>query len=172
MLTASLGEIQGALLTYTELETEQLSPSHDNPVEQLVIHLTPDCPLRIFCANDILNNTTDPKNVSSVFYFISRFPLRVEAPFVKEVQRILGLLSPLLPLGALELHPEDGIFFRYMLLTEEAILDGLLALDIILALQQLLPLVFDWLTDVLSQNLPISAEAQEKMRQHFRDLIK
>ncbi len=172
MLAASLGEIQGALLTYTELETEQLPPNPENPVEQLVVHLNSEYSLRIFCANDILNNTAEPGSVSSVFYFISRFPLRIEAPFVKEVQRILGLLNPLLPLGTLELHSEDGIFFRYMLLTEEAILDGLLALDIIQALKQLLPLIFDWLIDVLSQNLPISSESQQKMRKHFRELIK
>lgn len=171
MLTASLGEIQGALLTYTDLEAEQLPPSPENPVEQLLVHVTSDYSLRIFCANDILNAPPDPGNVSSVFYFISRFPLRIEAPFSNEVQRILGLLNPLLPLGTLELHSEDGLFFRYMLLTEEAVLDGLLALDIILALKQLLPFVFDWLIDVLSQNLPISNEAQQKMRQRFRELV-
>ncbi|MGV3526046.1 MAG: hypothetical protein ACO1RX_17635 [Candidatus Sericytochromatia bacterium] len=169
MSSQGLGEIQGALLSYTTLESEQLAADDGNPVTQLLVRLQGDTVLRIFCANDVLE--AGAEETSSVFYFVARYtgevPLRMRA----ELVRLLGVLNQLLPLGTLELHPEEGVFFRHMLLAEDTVLDGLLALDVIRCLDVLLQHVFAWLTQVLTPEAPSSPELQQQIRQQFRQLL-
>jgi len=164
----SLTEVQGALLTYTELHCEAVPADLHNPVAQLWVHLDAEYILRIFCANDALSEA--PADASSVYYFVSRFSCHLPPELHAELQRLLGVFNYLLPMGMLELHPEEGIFFRHMLLTEEPVLDGLLGLDIVLALKSLLPMVFGWLQQVIEQ-APLNQSIQPQIRQSFRDLL-
>lgn len=169
MSSQGLGEIQGALLSYTSLESEQLAADDGNPVTQLLVRLQGDTVLRIFCANDVLE--AGAEETSSVFYFVARYTGDVPPRMRAELLRLLGVLNQLLPLGTLELHPEEGVFFRHMLLAEDAVLDGLLALDVIRCLDVLLQHVFAWLTQVLTPEAPSSPELQQQIRRQFRQLL-
>lgn len=167
---SSLDEIQGALITYTNLQTEQVEADSVHPVRQLFVKLAStgqDYVLRIFCANDVLDANHD--DVSSVYYFVARYPEDIPVPLRRELNRLLGVLNHLLPLGNLELHPEEGLFFRHMLLTEDNSLDGLLALDIVLGLEALLPKVFNWVHEVLTHVAP--GEIQQDLRDQFKSLL-
>ncbi len=183
-LLGSLAEVKGALLTYTDLEVKQIEDAQ-REVEQLFIHLSENCTLRLFCANALLqpnpSSQPDPSNspspsghetekVSSVFYFVSRYTEPISHVLNTELHRLLSVINRLLPIGALEVH-EEGVVFRYMLLSEERILDGLLALDVVRGLQQLLPAVFEWLDQLLHQPHPVSAQQLEKVKSHFQDLL-
>lgn len=169
MSSQGLGEIQGALLSYTSLESEQLAADEGNPVTQLLVRLQGDTVLRIFCANDVLE--AGAEETSSVFYFVARYAGEVPPRMRAELVRLLGVLNQLLPLGTLELHPEEGVFFRHMLLAEDAVLDGLLALDVIRCLDVLLQHIFGWLTQVLTPDAPSSPELQQQIRLQFRQLL-
>lgn len=175
---SSLDELQGALITYTNLQAEQVEADAVHPVRQLLIKLNHpehetahesghEYVLRVFCANDVLEGLHD--EISSVFYFVARYPDSIPAPFMRELNRLLSVINHLLPLGNLELHPEEGLFFRHMLLNEERSLDGLLGLDIVLGLEALLPKVFDWVHEVLTHVAP--GEIQEQLRDKFKDLL-
>ena len=171
----SLDEIQGALITYTQLQTEQVEADAHHPVKQLLVRIAStqgDYLLRIFCANEVLE--TGGQDVSSVFYFLIRYPDEIPTPYLSEVNRLLGVLNHLLPLGTLELHSEEGLFFRHMLLTEERSLDGLLALEIILSLESLLPQIFDWVRQLLVQAVPgeIQGPLRDQLQDQFRNLLK
>lgn len=168
----SLTEVLGAVLTYTDLQAEQIGSDEHNPIPQLMVHLSPHLSLRIFCANDAFSQTDLQGEVSSVYYFVVRYPETIAPELWGEVRRLLDVFNYLLPIGMLELHSQDGIFFRHMLLTEESVLDGLLALDIILALKFLLPHVFTWLQRVLMQPQAISPELQQEIKQEFRRILK
>lgn len=170
MTTASLDEIQGALLTYTELQAQQMEADAEHPVNQLLVDLG-GYGLRIFCANEVLSEDDEPHSVSSVFYFICHLPNPPSPAVLPEVRRMLGILNHLLPVGTLELQAEDGLFFRHMLLTEEQVLDGLLALDLIVALEQILPPLFDWLQQVFEQVPPIEKEQQMRIKNQFQTLL-
>ncbi|MEZ0371902.1 MAG: hypothetical protein ACAI44_22615 [Candidatus Sericytochromatia bacterium] len=172
----SLDEIQAALISYTSLQSERVDADPQQPVSQLLIRLAPEQPhgsdgqeyiLRLFCANEVLEAGSE--EVSSVFYFVIRYPEDIVPSLLSELQRLLGVLNHLLPLGTLELHPEEGLFFRHMLLTEDRSLDGLLALDIIQGIEALLPRVFDWIRQVLAQAAP--GEVHEQLRSQFRQLL-
>lgn len=166
----SLSEVRGALLTYTELPCST-DPLTDEAVPQLWIELQKDCLLRIFCGNNLLSSPDKP-DVSGVFYFVMRCPVEVPVQNQADIQRLLDVLNTLLPFGALELQPEEqGVFFRHLLLTESAALDGLLGLDLVLALQAFLPAVMDWLQAVIQQAPLPDAISQEAIRSQFQALL-
>lgn len=181
----SLDEIQAALIGYTSLQSEQLEPDEQHPVRQLLIRLGDagsDCVLRLFCANNPGTGAAGPlsangpaevlqagNEVSSVFYFVVRYPDELVPALAQELQRLLGVINQLLPLGTLELHSEEGLFFRHMLLNEEPLIDSLLALDIVLSIDALLPPIFDWIREILAHATP--GELQEQMRGRFRQLL-
>lgn len=171
----SLAEVKGALLTYTHLNVEQIEDSPQDNIEQLLIALSPSCTLRVFCANTLLPPereqppTSKEEKVSSVFYFVSRYPASIPIRFNSELRRLLSVLNQLLPIGGLEIH-DEGVMFRYMLLSEERILDGLLALDVIQGLQKILPAVFEWLDTLLQEESP-SEKQKHQIKQRFQHLL-
>lgn len=170
----SLAEVKGALLTYTHLNVEQLEDDQQE-IEQLFVALSASCTLRIFCANALLAaEAQEPpaskeEKVSSVFYFVSRYPTAVPARFNSELRRLLSVMNQLLPIGGLEIH-DEGVVFRYMLLSEDRILDGLLSLDIIQGLEKILPAVFEWLDALLQEENP-SENQKSQVKQHFQHLL-
>ena len=170
----SLAEVKGALLTYTHLNVEQLEDEQQD-IEQLFVGLSPSCTLRIFCANALLAAETQQapaakeEKVSSVFYFVSRYPAVIPGRFNRELRRLLSVMNQLLPIGGFEIH-DEGVVFRYMLLSEERILDGLLALDIIQGLEKILPAVFEWLDALLQEENP-SEHQRHQVKQHFQHLL-
>lgn len=173
-LIGSLAEVKGALLTYTDLQLDQ-TENAEQDIEQLFIAFNPACTLRVFCANTLLPPESQPQNlknqekVSSVFYFVSRYPHSVPGRLNSEVRRLLSVMNQLLPIGSLEVH-DEGIVFRYMLLSEERILDGLLALDVIRGLEKILPAVFEWLDALLQEDAPLEHH-KKKVKQHFQALL-
>lgn len=167
----SLAEVKGALLTYTELPVEQIE-DEEQEIEQLFVGLTETYTLRIFCANTLLPPDSpihkSQEKVSSVFYFVSRYPTVIPGRLGHEMRRLLAVVNQLLPIGSLELH-DEGVVFRYMLLSEDRILDGLLALDIIRGLEKILPAVFEWVEALLQEDLPVAAQ-KERVKQYFQHL--
>ena len=168
-LLGSLAEVKGALLTYTQLDIKQVEDAQKE-VEQLFIGLSEDCTLRLFCANSLLQSTPENEKVSSVFYFVSRYTEPISHVLNAELHRLLSVINHVLPLGSLEIQ-DEGVVFRYMLLSEDRILDGLLALDIIRGLENLIPAVFEWLETLLQQSQSIGPKKTEPVKQHFRQLI-
>ncbi|MBF2051897.1 MAG: hypothetical protein IGS03_00355 [Candidatus Sericytochromatia bacterium] len=167
----SLSEVRGALLTYTDLHCPP-DPLADEGVPQLWVELQSGYLLRIFCANQLLS-TPDKPDVSGVFYFVLRCPVQLPDSARPEVQRLLDVLNKLLPFGALELQADDSdLFFRHLVLTETATLDGLLGLDLVLALQSFLPAVMTWLQSVIQQAPLGDSLHQQDLRQAFQALLK
>lgn len=163
----SLSEVQGTIMTYTALHTERVPVDPHHPLPQLLVRLDETHTLRILGVHE---PSEEQAENSSVYYFLARFPYPIAQIYEAKLQRILSLFNHLLPLGMLELNREEGIYFRHMLLAEEDVLDGLLGLDIVLALEQLLPQIFDWLAYVLAQRE--EEELDALTRERFRDIIR
>lgn len=170
----SLAEVLGAVLTYTDLKIESTPLDEDNLVPQLKIQLEKELELRLFCANDALTASEPSESqgdMSSVYYFVARYPESISAPLSQQLGPLLEVFNLLLPIGMLEMHTHDGLFFRHILLTEDAILDGLLALDIIRALRGFLPPVFSWLKQVILQADLMSTELQSEIHRDFKSIL-
>lgn len=167
----SLSEVLGAVLTYTDLPIESMPVNDNNSVPQLLIQLEKSVSLRIFCANDAVTALESLGDVSPVYYFIVRYPEPVSADTAQYLQPVLDIFNTLLPVGMLETQAHNGLFFRHILLTEEPVLDGLLALDIIQVLRHLLPHIFSWIKRVVVQAELMSTELQTDIKQEFRTLL-
>lgn len=165
MQNYGLDEIQAALTGYAGLPCEQIAAG-EHPVSQLLVQLTQGEILRLFCANESFEGSEE---VSAVFYFVVRFPGDIPPAFQAELKKLLSVLNQLLPLGTLELDPDEGLFFRHMLLTETPAIDSLLALDLVQGIDALLPQVFGWLQEVLAQ--AGLGDSQSLVREHFRQLL-
>ena len=141
----------GFLATY-------LPRSQDNPIEQLLVDSAPpalsggeiDYILQIFFLNDALTASEAPTlqargEISAMLQFFMPLSLPVPESKLYELAYLTSALSKLLPIGALQVTREDGLFYRYCLMHPSKNINQLLIVEVIemvgLLIRELTPLL-------------------------------
>lgn len=115
-----------------------------NPIEQLMVDTapqplvaeTPDYILQLFFLNDVLASSQVPalqqgSDISSMLQFYMGLQAEIPEARLYELAYLASALSKILPVGALHVTREDGLFFRYCLMHPNKNINQLLIVELI-----------------------------------------